>query len=1175
VNRCVGAALKRCVSSAGLQAALLAVSVLTACGGNDTSAPANQDQDRASRFEAAQSQSATFSPTVIAGSEHACALTAAAGLQCWGNNSSGQLGNGSTAPTSGPVAAVGIADSIVAASAGGNRTCVLTSAGAVKCWGAGYLGDGSSTSSTTPVDVVGLSQGVKQISVGTSHSCAVTHAGGVQCWGSNDQGQVGVSGSTVQPLPVDVQGLASGVRKVSAGQSHTCALMESGTVKCWGSNLGGQLGNGSLIGMTSTPMEVASLGEAAQDIDGAHRHICVALASGGVKCWGDNGTWQLGAGGIFDSRTPVAVSGVAGAVSIHTGSTHTCARTGGGTARCWGNNSLGQLGDPSALADWYVRADPVGLSPRVRALAAGSFFNCAMLQSDAGPQYVRCWGENERGQVGVPMMNQVLVPVQLPSLYNVSSLDAGGAHACAIMGDGRVQCWGNNASGQLGDGTAIGRYATADVQGLNGGVRSISAGRNHTCATNASSGGLQCWGANSFGQLGDGTRQDRALPVDVTGFAGGLLGGAVSAGYVHTCGVTGSGAAQCWGYNLPWALGDGTSIDRAAPADVFGLTSGVMSVGAEGTRGCAIVSGGEVRCWGWEYGSSVPIALSGFGGPVWSLSIGERHECALTAAGAVRCWGAGILGDGNPAVPGSRVQVPVQVSGLEAGALSVAVGADHACAVTQAGAVVCWGVNTSGALGDGTQVDRLTPVPVSGIASGAVSVTAGDGYTCALMNNASVKCWGRNFSGQVGVNPNVHVRVPIDVQGLDLGDTAPPVATPTFSGTMGAAGWSRTDVTVNWNWSDWGLGIDPAACTSTSVSAGEGAWLVVSATCADLAGNLGSESRAVKVDKTAPDVSITSGPSGTVTSTAATFAFTASDALSGVAGAQCSLDGAAFAPCTSPANYVGLGLGSHTLTVRAIDIAGNVNAVGTTRTWTVADSTAPSITPAVTGLLGNNGWYRGAVSVVWNVVDAESSIISQSGCGSQSITSNTAGITFTCTATSGGGSASASVTVRIDATAPALGASVSPTTVLQYLPVTVTATGAADGLSGLAGTSCAVPITTVPGARISTCTATDNAGNTATATAGYTVITASAAITNLINRVKSLRLDKASERSLVSELTLAQGDLAAGRKTSALTNMQDFVNLVNGMRGRKINTANADALSADAQTIIRSIQASP
>ncbi len=1028
-------------------------------------------------------------------------------------------------------------------------------------------------SSTTPVDVIGLAQGVQSISVGTTHSCAVTGAGGVKCWGSNDYGMVGVSGDTVQPLPVDVQGLASGVRKVSTGQSHTCALMESGAVKCWGSNLQGQHGSGSLIGMSSTPIDVVNLGEPAVDIDGTHGHVCAAMASGAVMCWGDNGSWQLGSSGASQSRTPLGVSGVAGVVSVHTGSAHTCARTGTGAARCWGNGSLGQLGDPNAPSDWYVRVDPVWLGTRVRALAAGPFFNCAMLQADVGLHYVRCWGENESGQVGVPLRNEVLEPVDLPSLSAVASIDAGGSHTCAVMSSGSAQCWGSNVAGQLGDGTGTDRVAPTEVQGLGAAVRSISAGRGHTCATNVA-GGLQCWGSNAFGKLGDGTTQNRLLPVDVTGFDSGLMG-VVSAGYVHTCGVTASGRAQCWGYNLLWSLGDGTSIDRPTPADVFGLDSGVANIGAEGTRGCAVMWNGEVKCWGWEYGSSVPLSVGGFAESVRTLSIGERHECALTSLGRVQCWGAGILGDGNPGTPSYRVQVPVQVAGLEAGALSIAAGADHACAVTAAGGVVCWGVNTSGALGDGTKVDRVSPVAVSGITSGAVAVTTGSGHSCALMNAGSVKCWGRNFSGQVGVDPNVHVRTPIDVQGLNLGDTTAPVAAPTLSGITGAAGWSRTDVTVNWNWSDVGLGIDPAHCTSTSVSSGEGGAIILSATCADVVGNTGTANRGVKVDKTAPVAAITSGPSGTVSATAATFAFAASDALSGVASLECSLDGASFSPCSSPRSHANLSVGAHSFAVRATDVAGNVDAIGTTRTWTVADGTPPSVAPAVTGTLGTNGWYRGPVSVIWSVVDLESSIVSQTGCGQQSIAGNTGGVTFTCSATSAGGSASASVTIKIDATAPTLGASVSPTTVLQYLTATVTPVGATDGLSGLASTSCGVANTAVAGAKTVTCTATDNAGNIGTASAGYTVITANAAITNLINKVKALRLDKASEKSLVNELTLAQGDLAAGRKASALTNVQDFINLVNGMRGRKVSTATADTLVADAQTIIRAIQASP
>jgi alpha-tubulin suppressor-like RCC1 family protein/pimeloyl-ACP methyl ester carboxylesterase len=286
------------------------------------------------------------------------------------------------------------------------------------------------------------------------------------------------------------------------------------------------------------------------------------------------------------------------------------------------------------------------------------------------------------------------------------------------MVGGGVKCWGANSTGQLGDGTTTSRLTPVDVSGLASGVAAIAAVGEHTCAV-TTSGGVKCWGSNWRGQLGDGTTTDRLTPVDVSGLASGVA--AIAAGGEHTCAVTTSGGVKCWGRNEYGQLGDGTTTDRLTPVDVSGLTGGVVAIAA-----------------GW------------------------RHTCALTTGGGVKCWGLnnqGQLGDGTGA---SRL-TPVNVSGLMDGVAAIAAGGFYTCALTTGGGVKCWGNNWYGQLGDGTTTRRLTPVDVSGLASGVAAIAAGLEHTCALTTGGGAKCWGYNQYGQLGIDPGW---TPVDVVGF-------------------------------------------------------------------------------------------------------------------------------------------------------------------------------------------------------------------------------------------------------------------------------------------------------------------------------------------------------------------------------------------------------------------------
>jgi len=350
----------------------------------------------------------------------------------------------------------------------------------------------------------------------------------------------------------------------------------------------------------------------------------------------------------------------------------------------------------------------------------------------------------------------------------VTGVTAGNTHTCAIA-NGGVQCWGDDSYGQLGINSTQGSAVPVSVPGLNG-VSAIGAGQVHTCA--ALSGALECWGRNANGQLGDNSTTDRPAPVQVSGLTSGVS--AVAGGGWHTCAIV-NGGAQCWGYNGQGQLGDNTDTDRYTPVQVTGLTNGVTAIATGGAFSCAIVSGGA-WCWGYnaegQLGNNstsdfsyVPVQVYGLASGVTAIAAGNDFACAAVN-GAVKCWGANDYGSlGNNSTSGSNV--PVQVDGLTSGATALAASdqGGHVCAIVDGGAT-CWGENYFAQLGDGSSsADSLVPVQVSGLTSGATAITAGVGHTCAVVGNG-VQCWGYNAYGEVGDGSYVQRDVPVEVSGL-------------------------------------------------------------------------------------------------------------------------------------------------------------------------------------------------------------------------------------------------------------------------------------------------------------------------------------------------------------------------------------------------------------------------
>ncbi len=354
---------------------------------------------------------------VSAGDRHTCGLTTSGNAYCWGLNEDGQLGDGTTTDKWTPVAVSG-GLSFVAVSAGGGlyegHSCGLATDGSAYCWGNntnGQLGDGTwGGDRLTPVAVSGGLSFVEVSAGGEMHTCGVTDDGSAYCWGNNEWGQLGVGGSPWgSNLPWAVSG---GLRfaAVSAGAFYTCGVTDDGSAYCWGENWYGQLGDGSPTASRLTPVAVLG-GLRFAAVSAGKAHSCGLTSAGKAYCWGSNGAGQLGDGTTTNRLTPVAVyGGPYGGLSFATlsaGSSHNCGLTTGGSAYCWGNNSYGQRGD-GTMTSSSIPAAVLG-ALRFAAVSLGTGHSCGVTTGGS----VYCWGFNLWGQLGDGTTSNSYIPVRV------------------------------------------------------------------------------------------------------------------------------------------------------------------------------------------------------------------------------------------------------------------------------------------------------------------------------------------------------------------------------------------------------------------------------------------------------------------------------------------------------------------------------------------------------------------------------------------------------------------------------------------------------------------------------------------------------------------------------------------------------------------------------------------
>ena len=789
----------------------------------------------------------------LANSGHSCALHRTGSISCWGNNTAGQLGNGQSndgESSSAPVQVAGV-DDATAIAAGEAHTCALQEGGTVSCWGSnawGELGNGQiiqnseNSTSDTPVQVVGIDDATA-ITAGFDHSCALHEDGTVSCWGRNDWGQLAADRAdtlNISSVPVQIEGIDDATA-IAAGVAFSCALHEDGDVSCWGRNNSNQLGS-DITDRYSAPVAVPDITDATA-ITAGSEHSCVLREDGTISCWGSNDWGQLGNGTTNQTTLPVRVSLIADAAAITAGSAHSCALLQAGTISCWGNNNDGQLGD-GTNNNYAVPVEVIGFPParaeETAATALPRTTTTAIAETAAAPTTDLPTTTALTAEAApttapptttpptttttsapttttttttttapppttaapttspppttappaaaaqtAPPPSTAPPPTQPPTTAppppttlpanRAAAISAGREHSCALHRTGTISCWGSNTYRQLGDGTRQDSSVPVQVTGTTD-ATAITAGRLHSCALHQN-GTMSCWGNNQLGQLGNGTARTSSVPVQVTGITDAT---AITAGGSYSCALRQNGTISCWGYNRQGQLGDGTRSNSVIPVQVAGITD-ATAITAGTDHSCALHQDGTISCWGSNddgqlgngesrYGtiSSVPVRVVGITDAT-AITAGNAYSCALHQNGTISCWGAnsfGRLGNGQSG-RNAKSAVPVQVSGIT-DATAITAGSGHSCALHQDGSVSCWGFNLFGGLGNGQSgrnADSPLPVQVSGITD-ATAITAGSGHSCALHQDGSVSCWGSNDDGQLGNGTNRRSLAPVQVVGF-------------------------------------------------------------------------------------------------------------------------------------------------------------------------------------------------------------------------------------------------------------------------------------------------------------------------------------------------------------------------------------------------------------------------
>lgn len=640
-----------------------------------------------------------------------------------------------------------------------------------RCWGSnnwGQTGTGTRASVSVPTAISGSTAGsdfFAKLSAGRYHACTVRQSGTARCWGRNQAGELAqdpVSApylTTPHDVPAPGEYAANMYKDVTCGESFTCTLIATGEVYCFGDNSKGALGNGTGTNSFVPVQAGMTHGNIVTAISGRGTTMYVATYETALYAWGDNSEGQLGSSSYIDvvRLLPLLIAD-SGISSLFSSSGYACAMGNSAlvpnsNAVCWGSNSSGQLG----LGNKTSTPSPLPLVPgrelqwATLGLGVQSAYGYQVAKISPPPEPAApeapsplglglvAWGDNSRRQLGTAGFDPAFVaePVSISLNLNLSPT-VGGTFACAISDAStkELYCWGGNNIGQLGQGN-VSQDVPSPIRVLppeGTKVEMVAAGYNYACLISEGYVAAACWGENLYGQLGNGTKAIALSPTTVDG----LAATAIATGHTHTCAISTSGRLFCWGSNSAGELGQNDSEDRTTPVQVGVATWTRVTCGSSTT--CGIDDTTQAWCWGSNVNGEagineanmafvrVPTQVVG-GSEYVSISTWGGTTCGIKDR-TVYCWGVGAsgqMGDGNYSDPSFA---PVEATTMGFATIVVS-GGNHVCAVTSNFRFYCWGSNSRGACGVGS--DDASFAEAQRLSGRASSIAARNDNSLAIL----------------------------------------------------------------------------------------------------------------------------------------------------------------------------------------------------------------------------------------------------------------------------------------------------------------------------------------------------------------------------------------------------------------------------------------------------------
>ena len=693
----------------------------------------------------------------------------------WGGNSLGQIGDNTVTCRITPVSVAGAVKTFCKISAGEQHSLAIDKNGRAWAWGSrqnGSVGDAGGAfpqSVITPVSVFTTSTFCK-ISAGYRFSTAIDKNGRAWGWGTNSSGQLGDGTVTCQFAPVSVAGATKTFCEISAGFTHTAALDKNGRAWGWGYNVYGQLGDDSITDRC-TPVSVAGTVKTFCQISAGKGYYTMAIDKNGRAWgWGYSDGAQIGNTSVFSVRTPVSVEGaVKTFCKISAGAQHTVAIDKNGRAWAWGINTFGNLGDNSTTQ----RVTPVSVAGTTKTfceISAGGMpgqyhFTLAIDKNGAAWG----WGSIFGAFLGDGSTSIRTTPMSVRgTVRTFCTIFAAATHTISIDRNGRVWSWGDNSYAQLGDNSTTVRQTPVSIAGAVKTFCKIATGDFRTLGIDKN-GRVWGWGNGYAGAIGAGNTNNSNTPISIAGATKTFCH--ISSGQYFSLGIDKNGRAWAWGDNPFGQLGDNSVTQRCTPVSVAGTTKTFCKIDGGNNHSLAIDRYGRV--WGWGFGGNgrlgnnstlsvrTPVSVLGATKTFCEISGGVGHSLGIDRYGRAWAWGAGTGGALGIVSTGDRT-TPVSVLGAVKTFCKIAAGQSFSVAIDKNGRAWGWGVNSSGQLGDGTQISKTTPVSVAGTVKTFCHITVGTSHVIAIDKNGRAWGWGSDSAGQLAQN-NINRLTPVRV----------------------------------------------------------------------------------------------------------------------------------------------------------------------------------------------------------------------------------------------------------------------------------------------------------------------------------------------------------------------------------------------------------------------------